>query len=293
MGGIGIWCMHFIGNLAVTLKHSGRYGQIAYAANCTAASFFLPIAVLMSAFYLLGAVERASLVYIAISGTLGGAAIVGMHYLGQLGIANYYCHYSLGFVIGAAIIAVCATNVALFVFFKMRANWSNNWWKRLLCACILAGAVSGMHWVATIGTTYRFRSDYDSSMVGLSRAQTVIVCTLLVSHTHLFFLNPETSLTFCRAAYLAVYFSHLRFLPNVRSENRDSGLSSWCWPVPILMMPVVSWSQQMANFPPPRSLTLMKRELSTRTALVEHTQLSSGYSVPPVIGELSETSFLA
>ena len=180
MGGIGIWCMHYIGNLAIELGKA-KNGQIVYDSRCTAASFFLPIFVLLSAFYLLGVVEAAGLAYIITSGTLGGAAIVGMHYLGQLGIANYDCTYNKAFIVAAAIIAVVATNVALFVFFKMRANWSNDWWKRVLCAMVLAGAVSGMHWVAAIGTYYHYRESYSAATERLSRTQTVIICTALVS----------------------------------------------------------------------------------------------------------------
>jgi hypothetical protein len=49
-----------------------------------------------------------------------------------------------------------------------------------LCACLLAGAVSGMHWTAAVGTVYR---DHDRRvMIGsqLSRSQVVIICAVFV-----------------------------------------------------------------------------------------------------------------
>lgn len=180
MGGIGIWCMHFIGNRAIVLDHGEADIQIVYNSGFTAISFFLPIGVLLAAFYLLGVTERRGWYYVTISGVLTGTAVCGMHYVGQLGIANYQCQYHVGNVIGAAVIAVFASLVALSVFFRFRATWTNSWWKRAFCASILAGAVSGMHWTATVGTDYKFKGRASSVNDALSRTQVVIICTVLV-----------------------------------------------------------------------------------------------------------------
>ncbi|EEP80878.1 predicted protein [Uncinocarpus reesii 1704] len=178
MGGIGIWCMHFIGNRATILHHGANY-QISYSSAFTAVSFLLPIVVLMIAFYFIGASERAELWYIVLTGVLTGAAVCGMHYVGQLGIANYTCSYKLPNVIGAAVIAVAASITALGVFFRMRASWTNSWWKRVISATILAIAVSGMHWTAAVGTLYRVKNVFQDTSGQLSSSQTVIVCTTL------------------------------------------------------------------------------------------------------------------
>lgn len=78
-----------------------------------------------------------------------------MHYIGNATIANYRCEYKTTNVIGSAVIAVVASNAALSIFFPLRASWKNSWWKRGLSGVLLAGAVSGMHWCASIGTSYR------------------------------------------------------------------------------------------------------------------------------------------
>ena len=122
MGGNGIWCMHFIGNLAILLADGDHEYQIVYSSSFTAVSFFLPITVLLGAFYLLGVTERDSRYYIGLSGTITGLAVCGMHYVGQLGIANYHCSYHKPNVVGAAAIAVFASLVALSVFFRLRAQ---------------------------------------------------------------------------------------------------------------------------------------------------------------------------
>ena len=180
MGGVGIWCMHFIGNRAVVLGFGDDEDQILYSPGFTAVSFFLPIVVLMGAFYILGGNDKATKYYIALSGTLTGLAVCGMHYVGQLGISNYHCSYHLQYVVGAAVIAVFASLVALSVFFRLRAHWTNSWWKRGFCGAILACAVSGMHWTATVGTYYRSKGIEHPGANNLSRNQTVIVCTVLV-----------------------------------------------------------------------------------------------------------------
>lgn len=180
MGGIGIWCMHFIGNRAVILHDTASETQISYSAAFTAISFFLPIVVLIMAFYFIGISERTDICYILLSGGMTGAAVCGMHYVGQLGISNYRCSNYVGNVVAAAVIAVVASTIALGVFFRLRASWANNWWKRIITASGLAVAVSGMHWTAMVGTTYRVKQLNPDQSSELSSSQTVIVCATLV-----------------------------------------------------------------------------------------------------------------
>lgn len=156
--------------------------QIVYNTGFSAVSFFFPIVVLAGAFHLLGASGRINRYYVAIAGVLMGVAIGGMHYVGQLGISNYHCSYQPGHVVGAAVISIVASIAALSVFLKIREAWTDSWWKRVLCGVVLACSVSGMHWIATMGTLYRFRGVGSMPTDPLSRAQTVIVCTTLVSH---------------------------------------------------------------------------------------------------------------
>jgi NO-binding membrane sensor protein with MHYT domain len=180
MGGIAIWCMHFISNRAIVLADGQTEIQIAYSPGFTTLSFFVPILVLLAAFTAFGSDDRVSLVRVTVGGTLAGLAICGMHYLGQAGISNYISVYSVGNVVGAAVVAVVASIVALSVFFVLRATWTNSWWKRALCAIILAGAVFGMHWLASVGTQYRLKHVDLSSSHNISRNSTVIVVIVLV-----------------------------------------------------------------------------------------------------------------
>jgi NO-binding membrane sensor protein with MHYT domain len=182
MGGIAIWCMHFIGNRAIILAGGDARVQISYSPVFTAVSFFIPVIVLFLAFLAVGLNDKVSVFRIALGGALAGLGVCGMHYLGQAGISNYDCVYVIANVVGAAVIAVVASIVALGIFFMFRSTWASSWWKRALCAVILAGAVSGMHWLASIGTQYRLKSINPTASNSISRNSTVIVVLVLVSH---------------------------------------------------------------------------------------------------------------
>ncbi|KAK4464956.1 hypothetical protein QBC42DRAFT_219609 [Cladorrhinum samala] len=181
MGGVAIWCMHFVGNRAVTLLDGQPELQIIYSPGVTVASFFVPIVVLFAAFFVVTSTSNARGVSwwrIAVSGALSGGAICGMHYLGNASIKNYRCSYYVGNIVGAVAIAVTASSVALALFFVFRASWTNSWWRRIGCAVVLASAVSGMHWCGAVGTRYRLKHLRTSTDLD-GRNTIVIVVTIL------------------------------------------------------------------------------------------------------------------
>ena len=145
----------------------------------TVLSLFLPIVVLGLAFFV-SSNDRVQWWRIGFPGFLAGAAICGMHYLGNSSIDNYQCEYRLATIIGAAVISIVASTTALAVFFVLQAAWRVSWWRELLCAMLLAGAVSGMHWCAAVGTTYRLRHLHTGNN-DMSRETTIIIVICLVS----------------------------------------------------------------------------------------------------------------
>lgn len=180
MGGIAIWCMHFIGNRAIDLADGQAQLQAAYSSGFTAVSFFVPIIVLLAAFLAIGTNNCVSWWRVTVGGVLCGTAVCGMHYLGNASIANYTCVYRPAYVIGSAIIAVVASIVALAMFFVFRATWAASWWKRAISAVILAGAVSGMHWCAAVGTQYRLvKVKPEGNEPSRSATVVVVICLSL------------------------------------------------------------------------------------------------------------------
>jgi NO-binding membrane sensor protein with MHYT domain len=178
--------MHFIGNRAIVVGNGEPSVQIVYNVSFTGTSFALPVIVLLVAFYSVGVEETASYLHILTGGLLTGSSVCGMHYVGQLGIANYQCSYRPANVIGSAIIAIFSSTTAMGIFFRWKATWTDSWWRRGICACLLSAAVSGMHWTAAIGTIYHERDQSMTYGMQSSRSQVVIICAVLVGFKFLF-----------------------------------------------------------------------------------------------------------
>lgn len=172
--------MHFIGNRAIRIGDGSRQLQIEYSPGYTAGSFFLPIVVVTLAFFVFNIKESVTISWTIIGGTIAGTAICGMHYMGLGGTANYQPIVAFRYVLGSAIIAVVASTLALGTSFYLKTTWTASWWKRLLCALLLSVAVSSSHWIATVGTNYRFKAEAETTKNGLSRNATVIVVLILV-----------------------------------------------------------------------------------------------------------------
>jgi NO-binding membrane sensor protein with MHYT domain len=49
----------------------------------------------------------------------------------------------ISYSIAASVIAISAVTAALFIFFKLREQWANQWYKRLGCAMLMAVAACG------------------------------------------------------------------------------------------------------------------------------------------------------
>ena len=203
MGAVAIWSMHYIGNRAIMMAEGEASLQIQYSPGFTAGSFFLPVCVVAVAFYFFSIYENVSILGTMVGGILVGSAVCGMHYMGQKGIANYIPSYSWRHVLGSAIIAVVANTTALGVFFYFKSTWTNSWWKRMFCASLLAVSVSGMHWVATVGTSYRMITVTMKNVSGLSREATVVVVICLVRVPRSCLNRWSVSLTFLSLSVVA------------------------------------------------------------------------------------------
>lgn len=182
MGGVAIWCMHYIGDHALILGHGEPYLQLSYNSTSTPEAFFLPIVVFFMSFWAVGSHETIDITRVCMGGTLAGLGICGMHYLGQSSIANYTCFYVIAYVIVSAFVAIAGCIVPIFLFFHWRTVWATKWWKRGVCASIFAFAVSGMHWLASAGTHYRLIAASPPAGTDVSRHVAIIVAVILVCY---------------------------------------------------------------------------------------------------------------
>lgn len=181
-GLVAIWCMHFVGNRAITMGNGDLSIQLYYNSGFTALSVFLPIVFLLFGFTTVELRQPSQRWFwpsLVLAGMIAGLAITGMHYVGNFGISNYKLTNPASHVVGSAAIACVASITALSLFFYFKERWINSWIRRLACACLLAGAVSGMHWTATSGTRYTL-SSMDASHSKMSRNTNLIVAIVVV-----------------------------------------------------------------------------------------------------------------
>ncbi|TLD22529.1 hypothetical protein E2P81_ATG07722 [Venturia nashicola] len=176
-----IWCMHFVGNRAIVLGNGEKELQLYYNSGFTALSVFLPIIFLFLGFTTVEFRHPGQPLFwpsLLFAGIIAGLAITGMHYVGNFGINNYSLENPPQFVVGAGLIAISACCVALALFFYFKGRWINSFPRRVACACLLAGAVSGMHWTASVGTRYKL-GDMPPDQSGMSRDTNLIVAIVL------------------------------------------------------------------------------------------------------------------
>lgn len=177
--------MHFVGNRAIVLGDGEEEIQLYYSPTFTTMSAILPIVVIFLGLVIVDRFykgsKRSSTRYLGlmICGVCGGAAVTEMHYLGNQGTTDYRIDNSWPFIIGAASIAVGACCLSFGLFFHWSQHWINNIWRRFIVACVLAIAVCGMHWTASVGTTYEVRGYHVGR--GQERNTNLIIAVCLVS----------------------------------------------------------------------------------------------------------------
>jgi diguanylate cyclase (GGDEF)-like protein len=140
--GIGIWSMHFIGMLAVSLPI-----QLAYDVPRTMASLAIAVATSGFALYITSGAHL-TVLRLVIAAIFMGAGIAGMHYLGMAAIVIVPAiAYDPILVIVSVLIAATASFVALTMFFRLREGDSSHLrLARFGAATVMGLAISGMHY---------------------------------------------------------------------------------------------------------------------------------------------------
>lgn len=140
MGG-GIWSMHFIGMLAVSMPITVRYDV-----GLTLLSLVTPIVMTGFGFFLVAKYPK-SLPNLVTAGLITGVSISSMHYIGMTAMRmDAELHHQPLFVAASVAIAVVAATAALWLSFVQIGQW-----RRVIAAPIMGIAVSGMHYVAMAG----------------------------------------------------------------------------------------------------------------------------------------------
>ncbi len=140
--GVGIWSMHFIGMLAFSLPI-----PLAYNVQTTLAS--LAVAILTSGFALsITSGQRLTIPRLGGGALVMGFGIAAMHYMGMAAITVIPpIAYDPLLVAASVLVAVAASFVALWLFFRLREGNSLSLWLTRIAAALMMGlAISGMHY---------------------------------------------------------------------------------------------------------------------------------------------------
>ena len=148
LGG-GIWSMHFIGMLAVTMPFVVTYDPV-----LTLGSMLLAILITGCGLLLLHFGERTTL-RILLAGSFTGVGIAAMHYTGMAAIsANCIVAYNpLGIAL-SVIISIAASTLAMWLAYSTRSIL-----RTAVGAIVLGLAVSAMHYVAMLNTSFSQASE--------------------------------------------------------------------------------------------------------------------------------------
>ena len=228
--GIGIWSMHFIGMLAYSVAIPLRYNLPINLAS-------LLIGMLTSGFALAMPSGRdLSLRRLVVSSIIMGLGICGMHYTGMDAIQIMpSISYSPLLVAASVAIAITASFVALWLFFRLRSGQSLLMRLARAGAAVVMGlAIAGMHYTAMAASMlapgsycYGGGATFDNNwlavmigMVALGVIAITLVTTIFDAH-----LESRTRRDALRLAELNASLQHGKSLLTLATEA--AGIACW------------------------------------------------------------------
>jgi NO-binding membrane sensor protein with MHYT domain len=201
LGGVGMWCMHFIGMFALSVhSHPGDSVDVRYDVGKTLLSL-----VLVLLFSGLGAfisshddvfsksrkdivqlfvgdsmtlsireVKRISFyrmlwiigthdpTYLVLGGICTGGGVVVMHYVGMMAMVfKGRIVWNAGVIAASCIIAILAATAAFWILFRFLSVYAQREHLRIGCALTMAVAVCGMHYVGMSAATFERDNSVD------------------------------------------------------------------------------------------------------------------------------------
>ena len=194
LGGVGIWCMHFVGMSAVGLTDpSGKDVEVRYDIGITIVSLLLVIFFSSVGFYIASHdkvfmktkreivdmfVEDSSAMsmkdirkmktlrmvfliatrapqHLLVGGLINGSGVVMMHYLGMAAM-RFPGHivWNFGVITSSVLIAFVASVAAFWILFRLLSIYPDKENLRIVCAVTMALAVCGMHYTGMVAAEF-------------------------------------------------------------------------------------------------------------------------------------------
>jgi len=172
--GLGIWAMHFVGMLALSLPV-----PITYDLPITLVS--LVVVVVVSTFALsMASKPTASRAALLVAGVAMGVGICSMHYIGMAAIRiTPRISYEPSWVVTSVLIAIAASLAAVWIVFTTRPDgrWSRQ--RRVAGAIGMGLAIAGMHYAGMAAA--QFPADATSDTSGVINRQWLAAVVATVS----------------------------------------------------------------------------------------------------------------
>lgn len=178
--GTGVWSMHFIGMLALSLCTS-----VSYSTGLTAVSILPSIAASWVALNLLSQ-KHIRPTQLALGGLLVGLGIGAMHYSGMAAMElSASLRYDLTTFLMSILVAVVLAMLALWIRFGLRNLGLSNRIKLCLSAIVMGAAITGMHYIGMVAARFvppsGFVADSNSSSNTFLLAVGIAILTLVIT----------------------------------------------------------------------------------------------------------------
>jgi two-component system sensor histidine kinase/response regulator len=146
--GLGIWSMHYIGMLALSIPVPVLYDLPTVLVSLLAAMISSALALWVVS------KEELKTPTLLLAGMVMGAGICAMHYTGMAAMRmNAMCHYNVGMVLASVAIAFVVSIVALLLTFHFRLTKGFHG-RKLASAIVMGLAVAGMHYTGMASVTF-------------------------------------------------------------------------------------------------------------------------------------------
>jgi len=155
LGAIGIWSMHFIGMMALTLHDSsGVHYPHAFGFGLTVVSVLVGVIIVAAGFLIAGDPNHPRMWKNLLAGAAGGLGVSAMHYTGMLAMEGVDATWDAGIVVASVLVGIFAATAAMLIFFRWGRLWSADLRLQFVTSLIMGVAVCGMHYTGMQAATF-------------------------------------------------------------------------------------------------------------------------------------------
>jgi PAS domain S-box-containing protein len=235
--GLGVWAMHYIGMLALSLPVAVFYDWPTVLLSLLVAMFASGVALVVVSRHTMSA-SRTS-----IGGLFMGIGIAGMHYIGMEAMRlPAMCRYSPGLVILSIILAIVISTLALCLTFQLRDETAAADSRKLASAVLMGFAIPVMHYTGMAAVSFVPMASTGSLTHSLpvSSLGTVVISTstmvmlgltVLASFIDRRFAARELELQDLKKGAVVAREALAQTEERLRLTLRSSGLAVWSWDI--------------------------------------------------------------